>query len=230
MKTSEFGTSLAWGTSIEEVIGSQSNDRITGGEFTQRIQGRGGNDTIQGNSRGDTIWGGLGSDVVYGNAGNDQLVGDTGNPSFATWNSHDRLLGGSGNDRLWGENGNDVLLGQQHDDILFGGNGNDQLAGSDSFVSNERDQLYGGAGWDRFILGNAQGSFYQGSGYAIIKDWQAGVDKIQLGRTNGRYSLGTGNFSGGVAQDTGIYHNGDLVGVIEDSTNVSATRGDFVFA
>ncbi|NJN00059.1 MAG: hypothetical protein HC800_25570 [Phormidesmis sp. RL_2_1] len=82
----------------------------------------------------------------------------------------------------------------------------------------------------QFILGSSQGSFYQGGGYAIIKDWQAGLDSILLGRTSGRYSTRSQNLTGGTALDTGIYHNSDLIGVIEDSTNVSVSRGDFAFA
>ncbi|MGB7086273.1 MAG: M10 family metallopeptidase [Phormidesmis sp.] len=133
---------------------------------------------------------------------------------------HDSITGSAQSDRLWGGDGNDMLTG---------GGGDDRLAGSDRIVSNEQDHLYGGAGRDSFILGSNQGSFYQGNGHAVIKDWQAGQDKILLGRTSGRYSTQFQKLSGGAALDTGIYHNNDLIGVIEDSTNVSVARGDFAF-
>ena len=229
-KTSAFGTRLTYNTQVEKVVGSQSSDVIFAGERTQQIIGLGGNDRIQGSNRDDLIFGGTGNDVIVGGAGNDQLVGGDSGFFDSDLRGNDRLLGGAGKDRLWGEGGNDQLFGGQHDDLLFGGSGNDQLAGTDSFVSNERDQLFGGAGRDWFILGSSQGSFYQGRGYAVIKDWQAGLDKILLGRTTGRYSTKVQSLSGGTALDTGIYHNNDLVGVIEDSTNVSASRGDFAFA
>lgn len=154
-KTSAFGTRLTYNTQIEKVIGSQSSDTIFAGEGTQQIIGLGGNDRIQGSDRNDLIFGGTGSDVIVGGNGHDQLVGGDGGALDNDLQGNDQLYGGAGNDRLWGEGGNDQLFGGQHDDLLFGGSGHDQLMGTDSLVSNERDQLFGGAGRDQFILGSS---------------------------------------------------------------------------
>lgn len=70
--------------------------------------------------------------------------------------------------------------------MLIGGDGNDILQGSiDSPYRNlnEQDILTGGAGSDRFILGNASGSFYKVGGnsdFAQITDFSFS-DRIQLG-------------------------------------------------
>lgn len=228
-KTSAFGTRLTYHTQIERVIGSQSSDTIFAGASTQQIIGLGGDDRIEGSDRDDLIFGGTGSDLLTGGNGDDRLLGGDGGSIENDLQGNDQLYGENGKDTLWGEGGNDRLFGGQHDDLLFGGSGDDQLRGTDSFSSSDRDQLFGGAGRDQFILGSSQGSFYQGSGYAIIKDWQAGLDRILLGRTSGSYSTQSQRLSGGSALDTAIYHNNDLIGVIEDSTNVSVERGDFAF-
>lgn len=149
---------------------------------------------------------------------------------FNATNGNDVRIGGYGKDYIFGLGGNDYLYGRQGDDLLFGGSGNDRLVGSSSYFSRDRDRLWGGSGRDRFVLGNRWGSFYRGSGYAIIEDWEGGVDKIELGRASGRYFIRTQNITGSSALDTAIYYNNDLIGVIEDSTNVSIGRGDFVFA
>ena len=232
--TSGYGTRLTFNTQIEEVMGSNSKDRIFAGSATNRVNALGGNDIVYGSDANNTLLGGYGNDIVFGFGGDDILTGGTGETlyklSYSDYSGRDWLYGGAGNDKIWGENGDDLLYGQQDDDLLFGGRGNDKLSGSSSFFSNERDLLWGGSGSDRFVLGSNKGSFYQGSGYAIIKDWEGGVDKIVLGRSSGRYSTRSQNIRGGAEMDTGIYHNDDLIGVIEDSTNVSSRRGDFVFA
>jgi len=69
-----------------------------------------------------------------------------------------------GRDVLQGGAGNDTLIGNSGSDTLFGGDGNDSLIGTrqDGYYSNEAgydhwevDELWGGAGADRFILGSA---------------------------------------------------------------------------
>lgn len=228
--TSTYGTALGLGTNIERVIGSNNQDIIMGGTATRFINGLRGDDYIFGNIYGDTIVGGYGQDIIHGNGGNDLLIGGNNTTTARDWFGHDTLLGGAGNDRLVGEDGNDTLRGQQHNDVLIGGSGSDYLAGSEVLVSSDIDQLYGGSGFDRFVLGDQRGSFYQGSGYAIIRDWEPYLDKIQLGQSIGQYTTKTLNLIGGAAQDTAIYHNNDLIGIVQDSTNVRASRGDFVFA
>lgn len=81
----------------------------------------------------------------------------------------DILDGGQGDDTIRGNNGNDTLIGGLGRDELFGGDGNDVLiAGVTSaeggavppagFSTGER--LTGGSGGDRFVLGDATGTFY----------------------------------------------------------------------
>ena len=171
-----------------------------------------GNDSLlgQGNAGNDTIWGDRYNDSLYGGAGKDILLGDIGN---------DFLVGGSGND------------------ILVGGSGNDMLRGFSWGYNQEIDTLIGGRGSDTFMLGDTTGGFYLGgrtsngrdASYALIKDWNPIIDRIQLHRGSSRYQLiQNRNWLGSSMNDTGIYVGNDLIGVIQDSTNVSFSR-DFVF-
>lgn len=161
------------------------------------------NNIIEGNGVNNILQGNGGSDSLFGFAGNDSLLGGEG---------ADSLDGGTGNDTLNGGNGNDVLLG-------FGG------------VGTEIDTLVGGAGSDTFVLGNwARGTHYLGSGYAIITDFTVSLsqqDKIQVYGDRSSYRLTTGRLVGGAALDTLIYQGRDLIAVVQDTTNVVASR-DFL--
>lgn len=227
--TSQHGTRLTFRTQIETILGSHSNDIIVAGSQTQTIEGNLGNDQIIGSNRRDYIWGGIGNDTIDGGGGDDLLFGGMNVPSESDFRGDDVISGGGGNDQIWGEGGDDVLFGGAKNDVLYGGSGNDWLQGSSRVGSRERDYLYGGAGTDRFILGSSEGSFYWGGGRAIIKDWNAEDDYIQLGSTNGRYEAKFQGLSGSSALDTGIYLNNRLVGIVEDSTNVNLQR-DAIFA
>lgn len=133
--------------SIENVRGSDYNDRLTG------------------NNANNILYGGLGNDLLNGKQGNDKLYGESGNDTVTYANSNgfvkvdlnittaqdtvsaglDRLVsvenitGSRFNDTLKGDEqdnilrggvGNDKLYGQSGDDVLYGGRGNDLLSGS----------------------------------------------------------------------------------------------------
>jgi Ca2+-binding RTX toxin-like protein len=107
------------------------------------------------------------ADTIVGNAKNNTLQGNAGD---------DTLNGGAGNDTLLGGLGNDSLLG---------GAGNDLLQGADGMTagSGQKDYLFGGIGADTFVLADAQGGFYghqNESDYAVIRDFTAHEDKLQL--------------------------------------------------
>jgi Ca2+-binding RTX toxin-like protein len=164
-------------------------------------------DSISGNSLNNRLEGGAGNDFIFGAGGNDLLIGGTGNDFIDGGTENDTLLGNSGNDTLLGGTGNDVLNGY-------------------GFTFGEIDTLSGGSGQDRFILGDRSQTFYKdSSSFAIITDFRASDgDKIVL-NGNDFYSLSLGNISGSGALDTLIrLASGDLVGVIQDTTQVVFNR------
>jgi Ca2+-binding RTX toxin-like protein len=150
----------------------------------------------------DTLYGGIGNDTLLGNSGNDSLLGDSGN---------DLLLGGLGNDTLTGGSGNDVLRGFSRGYNL------------------EIDRLFGGTGSDLFMLGDTGGTYYLGgrtangrdASYALIADWSSS-DFIQVSKSINYRLVKNKSWLGSSALDTGIYVGNDLIGVIQDSTNISS--------
>ncbi len=141
-------------------------------------------------------------------------------------NSDDTFYGNDENNTLYGNKGNDCLCGDIGDDFLIGGSGRDTLIGYGyATAGTDYDILSGGAGADTFVLGDAShGVFYQRSGYASITDFSQGQgDKIQVVGSIDDYSL---SFSLG---NTNIFYQGDLIGVVQQTTNVSlASSFDFV--
>ncbi|MGD1866765.1 MAG: hypothetical protein ACFB0D_19610 [Phormidesmis sp.] len=231
-KTSVHGTRLGLNTQVERIYGSKSNDIIHTGKASDWVNSFLGNDVVYGNDSDEVIYGGIGEDTLYGGKGDDQLVGGNGGPDNKDRDAffRDQLYGGDGNDLLYGQGWTDLLYGNDGDDIIFGGRGDDFIYGTDDRNTRDRDKLYGGEGRDYFVLGDKQGVFYRGRGYAIIKDWESGSDKLQLGRGGGRYTFDLKRISGGRSLDGLVYHNKDLIGIVEDIGNSGLAQSDFVFA
>jgi len=83
--------------SIENLKGSDHDDRLTGDM---------GDNYLAGGKGDDRLSGGLGDDTLVGGAGNDRLFGGAGD---------DVLSGGAGDDRLTGGRGSDVFVFSQGD-------------------------------------------------------------------------------------------------------------------
>jgi len=161
--------------------GTDGADTLNGGLGEDTISGGGGADTIFGEAADDFLFGNGGNDTLYGDGGDDFLVGEAGS---------DRLLGGFGNDSLFGEGGNDDLLGGAGDDFLFGTTAEVNRPG-------EIDILTGGGGADIFVLGDADGIYYDDglsnqsgtSDYAYLSDFDRTEDIIALHGSSQQYQI-----------------------------------------
>lgn len=180
-----------------ELTGNDGNNVIRGLEGNDTIFGRGGADTLLGATGDDYLNGGMGNDYLDGGDGNDTLLGALGDDVLLGQGGNDLLYGGdgndslsgfAGNDSLYGEDGNDSLSGFSGDDLLEGGAGNDVLVGTNLFNTSEIDMLIGGTGNDSFVLGDLTGTYYQRSGFARIKDFEAS-DKILVSGNIGNYNI-----------------------------------------
>ncbi|MDE0705681.1 MAG: calcium-binding protein [Rhodospirillaceae bacterium] len=142
-------------------------------------QGSGGFDLLIGQNGMDKMFGGGGDDILDGQGGDDELHGGGGK---------DLVLGGGGNDTLYGGAGDDTLDGHDGDDTLHGGAGNDTLNGGAG-----ADRLIGGLGddtlWGDFCNPDAQDQdtfvYAPGHGADTIKDFQDGLDRIDLSAFDG---------------------------------------------
>ncbi len=181
---------------------------------------------LSGNASNDNLAGGTANDNIRGGAGNDYITGGDGN---------DALFGDSSNDTLYGGRGNDSVFGGIGSDRVFGDDGDDVLTGADATTGRgfgEIDRLTGGTGRDRFVLGATQGAFYSDnnistsglSDFAVITDFNALEDTIQLSGPKSRYSLGAS--PAGLTAGTAIFLNEsrpELIAIVQGSTlNLSA--------
>ncbi|MCP4184991.1 MAG: hypothetical protein GY761_17045, partial [Hyphomicrobiales bacterium] len=89
--------------SIENLTGSNFDDRLIGDANDNVLTGGDGKDVMKGKG---------GTDTFYGGDGDDKIIGDAGN---------DTMYGGKGNDILSALAGLDTLNGGEDDDFLYGG-------------------------------------------------------------------------------------------------------------
>jgi len=184
--------------SIENLHGSEHDDRLFGDGGANRIdgylgndyiEGRGGNDVLLGNDGNDHLDGGAGDDLLQGGAGDDWLIGRTG---------ADVLDGGEGQDTAdysWSTRGGfkvdlangtlagpdarkDTLIsienikGTTKVDFIYGDDGSNVL---DGYLGDDR--LYGRKGDDSLIGGRGHDRLYGGEGNDRL-DGGADMDRL----------------------------------------------------
>jgi len=241
------GDDLIWGDEGADLIwGGAGNDIIRGGPGNDIITGEDGDDIVFGDAGADTVllglgndqfydddepgfagadrvyggpgndvfhfragnnlgYGGTGADVMYGGADPDTLFGDAGN---------DTLFGGGGNDRILGGDGNDILSGGAGIDLLFGGAGDDVLEGGTG-----TDYLTGGAGADLF-------RFRAGDGIDRIRDFEIGIDRIEIGGAGADTRFDDLSF---VVLSQGLWIDYGAGAILLEGIAGGVTAADFVF-
>ncbi|MEH2058099.1 MAG: DVUA0089 family protein [Nostoc sp.] len=190
------------------------NLRLTG---TGAINGTGNslNNFIFGNSANNTLNGRAGSDTLDGNFGNDTLNGEDGN---------DSLQGGPGNDILNGGSGDDILIGAWPGSPLSPGLG-------------EIDTLTGGAGRDRFILGDAKNVYYDDkntttAGFgdlATITDFNSSEDRIELKGPPKDYRLQVVGANTQIFLDKPGAEPDEIIGIVQGVVNLRLDSDYFLF-
>ncbi|MEM6613180.1 MAG: hypothetical protein AAF652_13170 [Cyanobacteria bacterium P01_C01_bin.72] len=222
----EGGFNEGLGEEIEGTIGP--DEGVLGTEGHDQINTFGGNDTVFALGGNDIVLLGSGDDFALGYSGHDRIEGEAGDDLISGDTGNDVLNGGSGNDTLVGDRGNDVLTGVNDESPNPGTNEIDFLTGDNSFTD---------PGADRFILGSVGKVFYRRSSssssaygtedFALIEDYQPGIDNIVLHGTPNDYILGNSPTS--AVQGTNIYYSDegtlDLIGIVEgvDSNEIDLT-------
>ncbi len=124
--TSGISLNLTTGTAVARNSGVRFSDAISS---VENVIGSDFNDRLVGDSKANDLIGGYGSDYLSGSSGADYLSGGASNDSIYGGIGGDSLNGGSGNDYLAGNSGDDVLNGSTGDDDIVGGLGADDLIG-----------------------------------------------------------------------------------------------------
>ena len=230
---------IAYGTEIENAIGTDHNDHIIGNDLGNTITGGEGNDTLEG---------GAGADVYVYNQGDghDTITDD--------WTEQNEISFGSGINQSalsYDEDGNDLvialdasnsirlenflttsssevgfdfdgtynsslLFGSNSFDVLIGDSGNNSvygLGGNDYLYGYEgSDSLFGGAGDDYLD------DYIDAEGETSIISGGDGDDFIKLGSTLQNYS-GTAEIDGGIGDDEFLIGGGlGMASTVTDSS------------
>ena len=179
----------------DELYGDSGNDILKGNSGNDKLYGDDGNDILDGGSGNDTLIGGNGKDTFEvknfnekdyfdGGTGIDTIIFKTSDNRNLTveWSENEELTvdGYVQNLRnievIEAGNGNDTFIGSSKDEIFNGGAGNDTLNGGDGndtlYGSSGTNSLFGGEGIDTFVT--------ESGGLQIIKDFERGVDKIDM--------------------------------------------------
>lgn len=112
----------------------------------------------------DTIY--TGNQALWGTGTH---FGDAQSAGVLSVDGYRAAIGTVFNDYVFGSSGSDYIVGGAGQDVIFGGEGNDIIQGGAG-----RDFLYGGSGADIFLFK------YQSDGADNIRDFQQGVDKIDI--------------------------------------------------
>ncbi|MEM0921895.1 MAG: choice-of-anchor Q domain-containing protein [Pseudomonadota bacterium] len=79
--------------SVENLIGTEADDRLRGDGGSNRLDGLGGEDFLFGRGGDDSLFGGAGDDLIAGNAGQDRLTGGAGADHFVLFTEADSEIG-----------------------------------------------------------------------------------------------------------------------------------------
>ena len=153
--------------SIENIIGSDGNDRITGTNKANKLDGGGGNDILDGGGGIDDFYGGSGFDTVDLSGGNSkwrvdlaagtaELTTATGNVHSADFEDIESVIGPRNSMTFIGTDGNEKATGSYFADIFYARGG--------------VDEFHGGNGSDTVSFGNyGEGLTIRGTaGYARL--------------------------------------------------------------
>ena len=178
-------------TDIENVIGSDFDDRLLGNDSDNRLMGGAGDDELRGL---------LGADMLEGEDGADMLFGGE---------DDDDLMGGVGDDTLQGDQGADMIDGGAGDDRIIwnNGDGSDTIDGGADQDTVEVNGADGAA--DNFLLdANGAAANFQRLNLTPFQLDISGTERIEINGLDGDDVLDVDSLAGTPLQDV-VFNGGD---------------------
>ena len=238
----QTGQGLDSFSNIENVIGSDFNDRIVGSIGSNRLEGGDGDDVIDGGPGNDVLIGGDGRDWLSGGTGNDIFDGGNGIDTASFIGSASGIVVNLGSnapqntgqgidsflsiEKLHGSISTDLIYGSEEDNYLFGNEGGDWIWGGGG-----NDSIHGDGGTDVLTGGAGDDLLIGGSGYNPQSDGVADVFVFGAFATTGDDTIA--DFEDGVdmvfvQEGFGITEFSDLtIENNEDGDAVAYLTGDF---
>jgi FG-GAP-like repeat/RTX calcium-binding nonapeptide repeat (4 copies) len=186
-KTRNFGTAIAYGVTIENVIGTKFKDQIIGNQANNNLMGQNGNDRINGRLGDDTIYGGKDNDFLSSlHPFSPAIVGLSGEfteqgGGWTSFNSYPRQLADVNGD------GRADIVGFGQDTVYVSfGQANGTFSAPIVGLSGEFTPL--GGGWTNFNTYPRQLADVNGDGRADIVGFGLDTVYVSLGQTNGTFS------------------------------------------
>ncbi len=214
---------------IENLTGSDHDDRLTGDSGNNRISGGAGDDVLDGGSGDDVLVGGANADIIVGGDGVDVASYAGSSAGVRIDLATGEVSGGdaegdrlAGIEDVEGSDRSDVLIGSFQDNRLFGGGGDDTLQGGDG-----DDTLVGGGG-DDVLKGGAGADDLDGGDGVDIASFvgsSAGVT-VDLATGEGSGGDAEGDTLAGMEDIEGSDHSDVLVGSSLDNRLYGGSGSD----
>ena len=144
-----------------------------GGAGSEVIIDASGDNVVASGGGADLILLGTGANFVDAGAGDDVVITGAAQDVVALGSGNDWLWAGAGDDTVRAGSGDDTVLGREGADTIAGGAGRDRIDGGA-----DNDLLFGGDDGDVFVFG-------AGSGSDVIRDFQTGLDVIEIDSATG---------------------------------------------
>lgn len=194
---------------IDEIIGSNFDDRIGGSPQAEKILAGDGNDIVNGYWGDDVIYGGDGDDNLRGDRGNDEVYGEAGDDVILSFIDGNLIDGGIGNDTViyepWMEQTLDVDLEIGFTQGGMGAACHDILVSIENVTANNasNNTLLGSSG-NNIIRGGAAEDYIDGRAGDDVLKGNEGNDTIIGGEGNDILEGYTGDdiLEGGTGNDT----------------------------
>jgi Ca2+-binding RTX toxin-like protein len=169
----DSGYSPLYSDGHDKLYGGDGNDKLYAGYSSRASFWKGnitnaGEGNITNAGENDSLYGGAGNDSLYGSWGNNYLQGDSGDDDITGNGGNDTIKGGDGDDSLSGGSEYNLGEGTYKRYELYGDAGNDVLSGE---VKEDkiRFTLWGGSGFDIFILSDSVGRVEEDYSEEIVK-------------------------------------------------------------